>query len=315
MPALFLRVKLGGMDEELEHFKRDIKLHEYAASIGYELDKRESSRLEVVLRRGDDKISVRKEPDGHYVYYSFRDPGDNGTIMDLVMRRHGKNFGEARKVLRVWGGVSRIGEYQHLEPAPKFDRKAVQSDWAAARDLRWHDYLEQDRALKRAVLVSPRFRGQIRVDARASALFPHYDEEGLCGFEKRNRNFKGFAELGEKGLWVSNVSDDDKALVIGESAIDCLSHAQLFPFSARYVSIAGGLNPKQPDLIARVCSELPAGAEVVCITHADKSGDDYAGVIRSASSLPFRLHRPSGVKDWNDVLTSAGGLHFFPAGL
>ena len=64
------------MDEELERFKRDIKLHEYAASIGYELDKRESSRLELVMRKGDDKISVRKEPDGHYVTTRS---GTNGT--------------------------------------------------------------------------------------------------------------------------------------------------------------------------------------------------------------------------------------------
>jgi hypothetical protein len=39
------------MDEELQRFKRDIGLHEYAASLGYELDKAESSRRETVMRR------------------------------------------------------------------------------------------------------------------------------------------------------------------------------------------------------------------------------------------------------------------------
>ncbi len=291
------------MDEELERFKRDIKLHEYAASLGYEIDKRDSSRLEVVMRKGADKISIRKEPDGHYVYYSFRDPGDNGTVMDFVMRRQGKNFGEARKNLRIWTGADRpIGVYAHLDPAPRFDRLVVQNAWRAMKNLRWHDYLEQERGLRRDILTSQRFRGRIQVDARANAIFPHYDDEGLCGFEKRNRNFKGFAEFGEKGLWVSNQTPDDQALVIGESAIDCISHAQLFPAPARYASIAGGLNPKQPALLAAAIAGLPAGSEVVCITHADPSGDEYAEVIRAASPLPFRMHRPEGVKDWNDVL-------------
>ena len=149
------------MDEELERFKRDIKLHEYAASIGYELDKSDSTRKELVLRQGDDKISIRKDMDGHYVYYSFRDPGDHGTVLDFVMRRQGKNFGEARRVLRIYAGTVRpssLPVYEHLEPSPRFDRQAVQKAWEVAKDLRWHDYLEQDRSLPRRLLLAPRFK-------------------------------------------------------------------------------------------------------------------------------------------------------------
>ncbi len=75
------------MDEELERFKR-IRLHEYAASLGYELDKQESSRRETVMRRNDEKISIRMDADGHYVYYSFRDPGD---------KRHDPRFRDERR--------------------------------------------------------------------------------------------------------------------------------------------------------------------------------------------------------------------------
>jgi hypothetical protein len=306
------------MDEELERFKRDIKLHEYAAALGYEVDGRESSKREMVLRRAGDKISVRMDADGHYVYYSFRDESDSGTVLDFVMRRQGKNFGEARKVLRTWAGIDRVPLFQHLEPAPRGDREAVAAEYMGMKDLRWHDYLEQDRAIPRPVLLSPRFKGCIRVDARANAIFPHHDEQGLCGFEKRNRSFKGFADLGEKGLWASRVFPEDRRLVIGESAIDCLSHACLFPAQdTRYASIAGGLNPKQPGLILAACKALPAGSEVVSITHSDADGERYAAVIAEmaqAVSLPFRIHRPDGVKDWNDVLKGPDlGLHSFPA--
>ena len=139
----------------------------------------------------------------------------------------------------------------------------------------------------------------------------------LCGFEKRNRNFKGFGDLGEKGLWTSNGFPEDRRLVIGESALDCISYEVLFP-CGRYASIAGGLNPKQPDLILQACEAMPAGSEVVSITHGDAEGERYAEVIREravAASLPFRVHRLEGVKDWNDVLkASEPGVHSFPAG-
>lgn len=48
------------------------------------------------------------------------------------------------------------------------------------------------------------------MDARANAIFVHEDEAGVCGFEKRNRNFKGFWDLGEKGLWTSNAFPEDR---------------------------------------------------------------------------------------------------------
>jgi hypothetical protein len=51
-------------------------------------------------------------------------------------------------------------------------------------------------------------------------------------------------------------------VVIGESAIDCISYEVLFS-GGRYASIAGGLNPKQPELILQVCKAMPAGSEVV----------------------------------------------------
>jgi hypothetical protein len=141
------------MDEELERFKR-LKLHEYAASLGYELDARETSKRETVMRKEGDKISIRMDPDGHYVFYSFRDEHDHGTILDFVMRRQGKNFGEARKVLRTWTGVVRVVRYQHLEEAPRGNREAVAAEYKAMKELRWHEYLEQERRLPRSVLLS-----------------------------------------------------------------------------------------------------------------------------------------------------------------
>ena len=45
-------------DGELEAFKRDIDVRQFAASMGYEIDQRESWRGSTVMRRGADKIVV-----------------------------------------------------------------------------------------------------------------------------------------------------------------------------------------------------------------------------------------------------------------
>jgi hypothetical protein len=304
---------------ELEAFKRNIKLHEYAASIGYAIDSGDSSQREIVMRSGADKISVRRDTDGHYVYYSFRNHSDNGTILDFVQKRHGHNLGETRKVLRIWLGrefQKPLPVFEHLQQAPRANRAKVRAEFAAMKDIRWHDYLEKDRALPRHVLTSGRFKGRVRVDARSNAIFPHFDNGALCGFEKRNRTFKGFSTDGEKGLWLSNQLPEDNRLVIGESAIDCISYHVLFGDDrTRYSSIAGGLNPVQPELIRNECAALPRFSEVICITHADPDGQRYEEVIRECASISgvdpliVRSHRPEVVKDWNDHLRA----HSFPA--
>lgn len=68
----------------------------------------------------------------------------------------------------------------------------------------------------------------MRIDSRGNAVFPHFDLDGLCGYEIKNRGFTGFARGGAKGLWLSNAQDGDNRLIFAESAIDALSHAALF---------------------------------------------------------------------------------------
>jgi len=78
---------MRNQDSELDAFKRQIDLREFAVSLGYEIDRRESWRGSTVLRRGADKIVVKRNGNGHYVFFSVRDDRDNGTVVDLLQRR------------------------------------------------------------------------------------------------------------------------------------------------------------------------------------------------------------------------------------
>jgi hypothetical protein len=306
------------VDSELNSFKMNIDLRAYAAAQGYQLSRRESWRGSSVMRHpaSDDKVIIKRGSDGHYVYFSVRDVRDNGSIIDFVQKRQRLSLGAVRKELRPWIGKLPV-------PVPAFpalhkterDRTKVEAAYASMQDVTaGHPYLERERGLPGTLLALDRFAGRVRLEMRGrgtypNAIFPHFDQEGLSGYEIKNAGFTGFAPGGSKGLWVSHESPGDNRLVFCESAIDALSHALLFPDErARYASIGGKLNPIQPELIRAAIARMPSTAEIVAAMDADADGGKLSVIVRQAfelsgrADLRFVVHEPFGFKDWNDQL-------------
>lgn len=313
-------------DPELEAFKTQIDLRQYAVSIGFAMNKQKSSRSSTIMRHGEDKIIVKRNAsDGHYLYFTVHDDDDNGSIIDFVKNRQRKTLGQVRQELRPWIGrpATSLPSFPPLEKSAK-DRGLVEAQFERTRECRRHPYLENERGLSASLLSSPRFSGRVRVDEKGNVVFPHADQEGLCGFEKKNHNnYTGFAKGGEKALWFSHCKKSDTDLVFCEAGIEVLSHALLFPNErARYASIGGEMNPKQPALILAAALRMPAGSQVVAAFNADKDGRAYADVVRSlveriametGRNLIFTFHEPSGFKDWNDQVR--GRRASFPTAL
>ena len=89
--------------KQLERFKTEINLVEYATSMGYKYLSDESSPISAVLRHGSgDKILVATDTENRGIYFSLNDDRDKGTIIDLVQHRLNLNLGEVRKELRPW---------------------------------------------------------------------------------------------------------------------------------------------------------------------------------------------------------------------
>ena len=89
--------------KQLERFKIEINLVDYAQSQGYEYLTRESSPNSAVLRHNSgDKIVIVTNTQGHGIYFSLLDDKDQGTIIDFVQHRNNFNLGEVRKELRPW---------------------------------------------------------------------------------------------------------------------------------------------------------------------------------------------------------------------
>jgi hypothetical protein len=300
--------------DELERFKTVINLTEFAASEGYRLDHRASSRNSAVMRHpGGDKIVITCGADRHWVYFSVRDEADNGSIVDFIQHRRRCSIVAVRWALRPWIGGSIVRPTPDryvldLVPVTR-DREGVIRALTAMRPLVTHRYLEEERRISRPLLEHPRFAGRVLVDARSNVVFPHADRDGPCGYEIKNRAFTGFARGGVKGLWVSGVRRTDTALVIAESGIDALSYAVLHPDDhARYASFGGAMNPSQPAVIRAAIERMASGAAVRIATDNDSEGMGFTRVIEGLvveagrGDLVVERVAPVGAKDWNDVL-------------
>ena len=306
--------KIGMSGTESDSFKRLIDLRAYAAVQGYQEDRRNSYAGSTCMRHPatDDKVFIKRDADGHYVYFSVRDDRDNGSIVDFIMKKKGWGWGAIFGELRDWMGAppSSLPVFSPLPSTPK-NRMHVEAVYACMTEVTAHPYLENERGLPAGLLASERFAGRVRMDDTPykNVIFPHFDLNGLCGYEIKNRGFTGFARGGEKGLWMSHTRDDDNRLVFCESAIDALSHAVLFPDDqARYASIGGKPNPQQPELIRAAVARMRDGAEIVAAMDNDADGAVLAGVVEKAvklsgrNDLRFTVHEPFGFKDWNDQL-------------
>ena len=298
--------------EELEKFKTEINLVEYAQSQGYEYISQASSRNSAVLRHDNgDKIVVATDTDGHGVYFSVRDEADNGTIIDFVQNRQNVKLSGVRKELCHWLNQPRT-ESAKFRPREKpqpvtGDRLSVIKAASNFKVVQSHPYLEK-RGIDQSILKSDRFVGTVAVDNRGNVIFPHYDRDGLTGFTIKNDNYQGFSRGGTKALWQSKQQSGDRRLVIVESAIDAMSYHQLFTNknpNTRYISTGGTISDKQLDLIKTAMAEMTKlGGEIVIATDNDEAGNKLAKTLVKEAPSQSKITRdvPERGKDWNELL-------------
>lgn len=298
--------------KELEFFKTQINLVEYAQSQGYQYLTKQSSRNSAVLRhQSGDKIVVATDTDGHGIYFSVKDEADNGTIIDFVQNRSSVGLSQVRQELKNWHKLPRTqpAKFTPREKPQPINRARYQIIKAVSRFkvVQEHDYLEK-RDIDRSILQSDRFLGTVAIDHDGNAIFPHYDQDGLTGFTIKNDNYTGFSKGGTKALWRSNKNESDRRLVIVESPIDAMSYHQLFTTQnphTHYISTGGTISNKQLELIKTAMAEMTKiGGEIVIATDNDEAGNKLAHTLSSLAPTKSNISRdvPELGKDWNEIL-------------
>ena len=298
--------------QELEKFKTQINLVEYAQSQGYQYISQKSSRNSAVLaHENGDKIVVATDTDGHGIYFSVKDDSDNGTIIDFVQNRSSVGLKQVRKELRNWNQLPRTQPAKSIsrdKPQPiSRDRYQIIKAVSRFKVVQEHDYLEK-RGISQSILQSDRFMGTVAIDRYGNAIFPHYDKDGITGFTAKNENYTGFSKGGTKALWQSQPNESDRRLVIVESAIDAMSYHQLKSQEnphTRYISTGGTISSSQLDLIKTAMADMTRlGGEIVIATDNDVAGNKLAQTLSKKAPSQSKISRdiPSKGKDWNEIL-------------
>ncbi len=294
-------------------FKQDINLTQYAAHMGYEIDRKKSTRSSIAMRNGADKVIISRRG-GNWVYFSVSDDSDNGTIINFIENRTRKTIGEIGQELNTWlGGAIQLPQPQNYAPLvaeQKSDPARIRQIFQKCRVVTKHAYLES-RGITEALLSSERFTGRVFKDRYNNAVFPHYSGKGVCALELKNAEKCIFVRGSEKTLWRSNTKADDNTLVIAEAVIDVLSYHQLFNLeNALYVATGGGMSPEQGRIIRLAAQNLPALKTITLITDNDEGGDKLTAKLKAIiAESGFKgeviRHSPQGRgDDWNDVLNS-----------
>lgn len=305
----------ANMDDELDRFKSQISLVDYAVStFGYEVIEKESSKGCKVLKCGGDKILVARAEDGHDLYYNVHDDSDSGSLIDLIQKRAtGRpNLGQVRKELRSWlpgskkPAIRRPPTERSVRPVVSTkDRGMVLANWARTKPYS-ATYLTRERGISADTIKA----FGVTEDLQGYACFKHRDITGeVSGYEmKRSKDQDTptrFAAGGDRGLWWAKPGIDPVSrIVITESALDALSYAQMHHLKGTlYVSTGGSIKAAQEEMLAGMLAKNNT-AEVVLAHDRDAGGKAMAEQVKALAQQGQKVlrHEPGTAKDWNGQL-------------
>ncbi len=302
------------MQLDYSRFKQEINLTQYAAHLGYEVDRKKSTRSSIAMRSGADKVIISRRG-AIWVYFSVSDDQDNGTIIEFAQNRTNKTIFEIGKELNSWlnGGATLPEPKSYVADVTEqeYDPERIKRIFGRCRPVTEQDYIES-RGVTRALLSLQRFTGRIFLDRYQNAVFPHYNVKGICGLEFKNIDACYFARGSEKTLWRSNRKAEDDTLIISEAVLDGLSYHQIFNNEkALYAATGGGMSPEQAGLIRDFAQNWDSLKKIILITDNDQGGDKLTARVLAAigegtfSGEVIRHSPERQGEDWNDVLTAS----------
>lgn len=291
-------------NDELNYFKSHINLVNYAQELGYCVIPKESTSNSIKLKSLNQTIIISKANNNHYIYYNAT-TNKCGTIIDFLKEHKNYNLGKIRQELKKYLGhtassATIINEKSNKKNVEKqYDLTAIKNKYSQTQAISCHSYLLK-RGISQEIQNSSKFQGKIRVNQYNTLVFPYYNKNGLCGFELKSINFKGFCKGGEKGLWASNNITEANKIVIVESVLDALSYEQLHGSSSTaYIGIGGQVTYKQLNLLKNIFEKYQNSQFISCVDN-DLAGEKLHQKLLTINTNLIR--KKSRNKDFNEDL-------------
>lgn len=294
-------------DEELiRRYKTDINLATFAQDLGFEFDKKHSTRHVPVLDNpstGQTLIVRRNPASGEYFYTNPKDNYDRGNIINLASRHFNLDLGtrsgwdDLHKKLSDRLGNVYFTSHEVIQPH-RFKQLEQGSEalvkYFNLKPLTETSYLENERKLDRSTIQAPEFIGKILNkpfnDTKAgksgvNTVFPLENEKGIIAISTRNTDWNSMVGEKQDGIWISNINpaSKPKEVIIVESPINALSYHQLFPpkepFDRVYMATCGNASATQPLTIQKLINKLQP--ERLILSH----DNDPAGIRHNINML------------------------------
>jgi len=302
--------------DELDTFKSQVNLAEFAAFHGYQRDSQKSTRHTYSMKdEGGNRLVISiNQGNGHWQWFNPENPvQESGTVIDFVQAREQVTLGEVRKILRDWLSMpapSTIETYQRPAQQKK-SRSEVVTYLRRFKPVDQSSYAES-RGITRETLTALPFKGRILKGFKGALIFPHWDNQGLCGYEVKTFGFTSFSSKGYKSLWVSRVPATLHRIAVCESGIEALSYYQCkAPSHTLYVSAGGNWSADVAERLKTLMKRYPE-AEVVGAFNNDKGGSRQGERLRSMAEDAGSRYRNEFPEmpgaDWNDMINEHFGM-------
>ena len=315
-----------------EAMKEQIKIQDYAASIGYTPVKKGKY---ISLKEID---SIRIDPKKNCFYRNSGIGGrTKGSVIDFAMNVNRMYFHEAFMELKRYANLDLSRDYPTFSPdkkaAEQSKKKAIQKELELPERgqnmRRIYAYLLKSRFLEPDVVQDFVSRKMLYQDIRNNCCFVGYDDAGNpnYGFQRgtstQNRFVRDVPGCDyEKGFYIHNGSNK---LIISESVIDAASvmsvlHAQGYDFKEYdYYALTGSCK------LEGIFSRIKEGnyEQILMAPDNDEAGKISVQKMKdflkeNQIETEFSEHFPVS-KDWNQDLVNVRSkfgdihtLHFFP---
>lgn len=306
-------------ESELLKFKTDINLAEFATYYGFSIDFEKCTKANIqrekniVLKNGRDTILVSRDHTWKF-WDTSRDKLTHtdvgGDIISFVQwQKPGLNIGQVRKVLRDYSGSTPPAPIQQTKTKePEKNISAVRTFISQRKPSQSSTYLE-GRGITKETITHPLFNNRILAGFNGAVIFPHHDAAGLCGYEYRGPDIRGFSKEGIKGLWYSQIPKNLERIFFTESSIEALSHYQLnAPENVAYFSAGGNWTPETGQLIQRVMKKY-GDAQIVAAFNNDNGGLTQTNKLellaKEIGKIVYRELPKSKGHDWNQELVES----------